>query len=55
MAFHFKTGINGNAAQTLSPLEDVEIIASNEDIDLLQDVDFYDSLDSVDASENGAG
>jgi len=55
MTFHFSRSTGVNPAPTLSPLEDMEIIASNEDIDLLQDVDFYDSLDSVDAGENGAG
>ncbi|HEX2586475.1 MAG TPA: DUF3619 family protein [Steroidobacteraceae bacterium] len=55
MAFRFMPGTINSSGQALSPLEDMEIIASNEDIDLLQDVDFYDSLDNVDAGENGAG
>ncbi|MES1195808.1 MAG: hypothetical protein ABUL58_02570 [Steroidobacter sp.] len=34
-------------AQTTSAMEDMEIMASSEDLDLLQDVDFYDSLDAA--------
>jgi len=34
-------------AQASSAMEDMEIMASNEDLDLLQDVDFYDSLDAT--------
>lgn len=55
MAFHFTPSTSKSSGQTLSPLEDMEIIASSEDIELLQDVDFYDSLDSVDAGDSGAG
>lgn len=35
-----------------SHVEDMEIIASNEELDLLQDVDFYDSLDAVDSADS---
>lgn len=34
-----------------SHVEDVEMMASNEELDLLQDVDFYDSLDAVDSAD----
>ena len=54
MVFHF-AGNTGGAAPALSPMEDMEIMASSDEIDLLQDVDFYDSLDNVVASENGTG
>jgi len=37
-----------------SRIEDMEIIASNEELDLLQDVDFYDSLDAVETSDGEA-
>jgi len=54
IAFHFNGGA-GSSVPAVSPMEDMEIIASSDDIDLLQDVDFYDSLDNIDANENGAG
>ncbi len=38
----------------VSAMEDMEIIASNEELDLLQDVDFYDWVDTADSeSETG--
>jgi hypothetical protein len=34
-------------------VEDLEIIASNEELDLLEDADFYESLDAMDAADSG--
>ncbi len=41
--------------QTVTAMEDMEIIASNEELDLLQDVDFYEWLDTADAAESESG
>jgi hypothetical protein len=39
---------------SVNALEDMDIIASNEELDLLQDVDFYDWLDAADAPDSEA-
>lgn len=38
-----------------SAMEDMEIIASKDDLDLLQNVDFYEWMDTADAADGEAG
>jgi len=39
---------------SVNAMEDMEIIASSEELDLLQDVDFYDWLDAADTPDSEA-
>ena len=48
---HDTAVVNANKSAVTSAMEDMDIIASNDELDLLQNVDFYEWLDTADATD----
>ena len=53
VTLQFMRGGEFMPAQPTTAIEDMEIIASNDELDLLQNVEFYDWIDSDDANTSG--
>jgi len=51
---YMRVAPHGEINNSVNAMEDMDIIASNEELDLLQDVDFYEWLDAADTPESEA-
>lgn len=52
---HDTAAVSANKPAVTSAMEDMDIIASNDELDLLQNVDFYEWLDTADAIDGETG
>lgn len=51
---YMRVAPHGEINNSVNAMEDMDIIASNEELDLLQDVDFYEWLDAADTPDSEA-